>query len=131
MHISDGLNEEGEAFKKQFGRFPTVIAHVREWNAAVKTVAGRRLAELPSFRETLASEWYRRLDDFEKLRVLLYYRHVRSTEQDDVHFERTGKFPKHDPVQEEADFDAALKDSPTASRVWTKAFEHRAIGFPL
>ena len=131
VHISDGMNEEGEAFKKQFGRFPTVIAHVREWNAAVKTVAGRRLAELPSFRETLASEWYRRLDDFEKLRVLLYYRHVRSTEQDDVHFERTGKFPKHDPVQEEADFDAALKDSPTASRVWTKAFEHRAIGFPL
>ena len=130
-HISDGMNEESELFKKQFGRFPNVIARVREWNAAVKIVAERRLAQLPPFRDTLATVWFNDLEEFEKLRVLLYYRHVRSTEQDIVHWERTGKSPEHDVVKEEADFNAALKEFPLAAKVWTRAFQHREIGFPL
>lgn len=131
LHISDGMDADGDLFTKQFGRFPEIRARVREWDFAIKSVAGHALSELGSMSITVTGPWFKELTEFEKLRVLLYYKYVRPDEQHSAEYQRTGKFPEIDAVKESAEFDAALKQSSPAASVWERACFHREIELPL
>lgn len=101
-------------------KFPEVARHVAEWNATLNTIQGRDLRSLGRLAETLSSAWFKELDDFSKLRVLLYYRFIRPKERDNWIS-----------ADEWKEFDTALEISDGAETLWKRATTDRKVDFAL
>lgn len=113
-------------------KFPEVVQHIAEWNRSVNRVQRRDLQTLGSVKETVSSDWFEGLDDFSKLRVLLYYHFARPRGKDLEHFNRTGKvLSLHEQTDQREEFEAALKTSKAAETLWERTMAERKIDFPL
>src|SRR5207249_3420392 len=103
----------GIQYNSQFYKSPEIQHRAAKWNAMVTRVDGHRFAELGSVADTLSSEWFKDLDDFSKLRVLVYYA-VRNSplirRDADLRASR-------DDLRE---IEAALHLSPQAEAIWAR-----------
>jgi len=111
---------------------PEIVRQIREWNAGASIVSGRRLDTLGSLTETLSDEWFNKLDDFAKLRVLLYYRYTRYLDDIAEYRAGTGKFPDSEyTVRKQEEFTTSLRTSKEAEAIWTRATGDHHLEFPL
>jgi hypothetical protein len=92
----------------------------REWENPIKL----------DFVET--DDWFKKLDDFSKLRVLLYYRYTRYVEEIEEYRARTGKFPDAEyTLKKHDEFTDALNTSKDAEAIWMRATVDRHLNHPL
>jgi hypothetical protein len=99
---------------------------------AVAGVNGRRLDRLGPLLETLSDDWFNKLDDLSKLRVLLYYRYTRYLEDKAAYRAQTGTFPDAEyTVKKQAEFTDALHTSKDAEGIWMRATVDRHLDAPL
>jgi len=103
----------GIQYNSQFYKSPEIQHRADKWNAMVTRVDGRRFAELGSVADTLSSEWFKDLDDFSKLRVLVYYA-VRNSPL--IHRNADSRASQDD-LRE---IEAALHLSPQAEAIWAR-----------
>jgi hypothetical protein len=109
----------GIQYDSQFYKSPEIQRRAAMWNSMVTRVDGRRLAELDSVADTLSSEWFTELDEFSKLRVLVYY----AVRHEDL--------PSSQIVDNLREIEAALHLSPQGEAIWARATTNRDINFPL
>lgn len=81
--------------------------------------------------ETLSSDWFKQLDDLDRLRVLYYYRVTRPHDEETEYDQRTGSAPTRDLVKPEDEFAEALRTSKEAEAIWTRATADSHIDPPL
>lgn len=133
--ISSALSDivEGLDLSIEFKDFPEILHRIDEWNSTVAVVDGRRLTELGSPASTLSSDWFKKLNDLSKLRVLYYYYSARPNEKQMEYYQRTGGKVRdsQELANERTDFAAALAISKDAEAVWTRATLDRQIEPPL
>jgi Trypsin-like peptidase domain len=123
---------QGIDFSVEFQKFPDILLRVDDWNAKLGVIEGQRLKGLRVLEETLASDWFKRLDDLSKMRVLFYYRYTRPHDEELEYHERTQQFLGPETrVQHQEAFQAALHTVPEAEALWNRVFIERSIEFPL
>lgn len=122
---------EGMDLSIEFKNFPEILRRVDEWNEQVSRVGEREFKTLDSMSDTLSSNWFRQLDDLDKLRVLYYYRVTRPHEEDTEYYIRNNDVRERDLVKEQDEFTAALNNSPEAEAIWSRATADRHLDPPL
>jgi hypothetical protein len=123
---------EGMDLSIEFKNFPEILRCVDEWNEQVTRVGEREFKTLDSMSQTLSSNWFRQLDDLDRLRVLYYYRVTRPHDEEAESYSRTGKVRDAETlVRQQEEFEAALHRSPQAETIWTRATADHHLDPPL
>jgi hypothetical protein len=123
---------EGMDLSIEFKNFPEILRRVDEWNEQITKVGEREFKALDSMSETLSSNWFRQLDDLDKLRVLYYYRVTRPHDEEAESYSRTGKVRDAEAlVRQQEEFTAALHTSSEAETIWTRATIDHHLDPPL
>jgi S1-C subfamily serine protease len=114
----------GIQYDSQFYKSPEIQHRADTWNAMVIRVEGRRCAELGSVADTLSSDWFNNLDEFSKLRVLVYY----AVRNSPLIRRDANVRPSLDDLQE---IEAALHGSPQAEAIWRRVTADNHLDYPL
>jgi Trypsin-like peptidase domain len=123
---------EGIDLSVEFQKIPEILRRTDEWNQQVSIVDGREMKTLGSLTETLSSNWFKQLDDLEKLRVLYYYRVTRPDDEETESYSRTGKVRDADTlVRRQEEFTSALQTSKDAEAIWARATADHHLDPPL
>ena len=109
----------GIQYESQFYKSPEIQRRTDKWNSIVTRVDGRRFAELGPVADTLSNEWFKRFDDFSKLRVLVYYAVRKSSLMSHGTYRQYGIHWSDAEWRDDLrEIQAALHLSPQAEAIW-------------